>query len=179
MLQQILVAGNETSTSAIAGGVLLLIQNPDQLVLLREDPARIALAVEEILRLETPTSGMWRRVTEDTQISGIDVPAGAMLMVRYAAANRDESIFPQPQCMDVTRSNAGQHLAFGHGAHFCLGAQLARLELQVGLEQLLARTENWQLVEGEFAGKHHPNVLLRGLVELQLRFTPRHAGENV
>jgi len=179
MLQQILVAGNETSTSAIAGGVLLLIQNPDQLVLLREDPARIALAVEEILRLETPTSGMWRRVTEDTQISGIDVPAGAMLMVRYAAANRDESIFLQPQCMDVTRSNAGQHLAFGHGAHFCLGAQLARLELQVGLEQLLARTENWQLVEGEFAGKHHPNVLLRGLVELQLRFTPRHAGENV
>ena len=179
MLQQILVAGNETSTSAIAGGVLLLIQNPDQLVLLREDPARIALAVEEILRLETPTSGMWRRVTEDTQISGVDVPAGAMLMVRYAAANRDESIFLQPQCMDVTRSNAGQHLAFGHGAHFCLGAQLARLELQVGLEQLLARTENWQLVEGEFAGKHHPNVLLRGLVELQLRFTPRHAGENV
>lgn len=179
MLQQILVAGNETSTSAIAGGVLLLIQNPDQLALLREDPDRIALAVEEILRLETPTSGMWRRVTEDTQIAGVDVPAGAMLMVRYAAANRDESIFRQPQCMDVTRGNAGQHLAFGHGAHFCLGAQLARLELQVALEQLLARTENWQLVDTEFAGKHHPNVLLRGLMELRIRFSPCTEGGDV
>lgn len=176
MLQQILVAGNETSTSAIAGGVLLLIQNPDQLALLREDPDRIALAVEEILRLETPTSGMWRRVTEDTQIAGVDVPAGAMLMVRYAAGNRDESVFQRPQCMDVMRSNAGQHLAFGHGAHFCLGAQLARLELQVALEQLLARTENWQLVDTEFAGKHHPNVLLRGLMELRIRFSPRTEG---
>ena len=171
MLQQILVAGNETSPSAIAGGVLLLIQNPEQQALLREDPSRIPQAVEEILRLESPTSGMWRRVTEDTEIAGVQVPKGSMLMARYAAGNRDESVFPNPACMDVTRGNAGQHLAFGHGAHFCLGAQLARLELQVALEQLLDRTDNWQLVETELAGQHHPNVLLRGLMELRIRFT--------
>jgi len=170
MLQQILVAGNETSTSAIAGGVLLLMQNPHEQQRLRDDPGLIPAAVEEILRLETPTSGMWRRVTQDTSIAGVPVPAGAMLMVRYAAANRDESLFPDGQSMDVSRENAAQHLAFGQGVHFCLGAMLARMEIQVALAALLTRTEHWSLVEGEHAGRHHPNVLLRGLRELTMAF---------
>jgi cytochrome P450 len=170
MIQQILVAGNETSTSAIAGGVVLLIQNPDQQAMLRQHPDLIPGAVEEILRLETPTSGMWRRATADTEIGGVDIPEGAFLMVRFAAGNRDESIFAEGGAMSVARENADSHLAFGQGTHFCLGAQLARMEMQVALTGLLNRTTDWALVEGKNPLKHSPNVLLRGLTDLHISF---------
>lgn len=171
MIQQILVAGNETSTSAIAGGVVLLIQNPDQQAMLRQHPDLIPGAVEEILRLETPTTGMWRRATADTEIGGVDIPEGAFLMVRFAAGNRDESIFTDSGAMSVARENADSHLAFGQGTHFCLGAQLARMELQVALTGLLDRTTDWALVEGKNSLKHSPNVLLRGLTDLHIAFS--------
>jgi cytochrome P450 len=171
MIQQILVAGNETSTSAIAGGVVLLIQNPDQQTMLRQHPDLIPAAVEEILRLETPTSGMWRRATADTEIGGVDIPEGAFLMVRFAAGNRDESIFTDGGAMSVARENADSHLAFGQGTHFCLGAQLARMEMQVALTGLLNRTTDWALVEGKNPLKHSPNVLLRGLTDLHISFS--------
>ena len=171
MIQQILVAGNETSTSAIAGGVVLLIQNPDQQAMLRQHPDLIPGAVEEILRLETPTSGMWRRATADTEIGGVDIPEGAFLMVRFAAGNRDESIFADGGAMSVARENADSHLAFGQGTHFCLGAQLARMEMQVALTGLLNRTTDWALVEGKNPLKHSPNVLLRGLTDLHISFS--------
>jgi cytochrome P450 len=171
MIQQILVAGNETSTSAIAGGVVLLIQNPDQQAMLRQHPDLIPAAVEEILRLETPTSGMWRRATADTEIGGVDIPEGAFLMVRFAAGNRDESIFTDGGAMSVARENADSHLAFGQGTHFCLGAQLARMEMQVALTGLLNRTTDWALVEGKNPLKHSPNVLLRGLTDLHISFS--------
>ena len=171
MIQQILVAGNETSTSAIAGGVVLLIQNPDQQAMLRQHPDLIPGAVEEILRLETPTTGMWRRATADTEIGGVDIPEGAFLMVRFAAGNRDESIFTDSGAMSVARENADSHLAFGQGTHFCLGAQLARMELQVARTALLKRTTDWALVEGKNSLKHSPNVLLRGLTDLHIAFS--------
>ena len=170
MIQQILVAGNETSTSAIAGGVVLLIDNPDQQAKLREHPEFIPGAVEEILRLETPTTGMWRLATEDTEIGGVPIPEGALLMVRFAAGNRDESVFPRAGALQVDRDNADSHLAFGQGTHFCLGAQLARMELNVALTALLRRTTNWSLVAGKNSLKHHPNVLLRGLMDLNIAF---------
>jgi cytochrome P450 len=170
MVQQILVAGNETSTNAIAGGVVLLIQNPEEQAKLRANPALIPGAVEEILRLETPTAGMWRRVTEDTVVGGVDIPEGSFLMVRFAAGNRDESIFPCSGAMQVERDNADSHMAFGQGTHFCLGAQLARTELQIALTTLLRRTDNWGLVEGKNTLEHHPNVLLRGLMALHISF---------
>ena len=170
MIQQILVAGNETSTSAIAGGVVLLIDNPDQQTKLREHPEFIPGAVEEILRLETPTTGMWRLATEDTEIGGVPIPEGALLMVRFAAGNRDESVFPCAGALQVDRDNADSHLAFGQGTHFCLGAQLARMELNVALTALLRRTTNWSLVEGKNSLRHHPNVLLRGLMGLNIAF---------
>ena len=171
MIQQILVAGNETSTSAIAGGVVLLIQNPDQQAMLRQHPDLIPAAVEEILRLETPTSGMWRCATADTEIGGVNIPEGAFLMVRFAAGNRDESIFTDGGAMSVARENADSHLAFGQGTHFCLGAQLARMEMQVALTGLLNRTTDWALVEGKNPLKHSPNVLLRGLTDLHIAFS--------
>ncbi len=170
MIQQILVAGNETSTSAIAGGVVLLIQNPEQQAVLRQHPDLIPGAAEEILRLETPTTGMWRRATAETEIGGESIPEGAFLMVRFAAGNRDESIFSDGGAMNVARENADSHLAFGQGTHFCLGAQLARMELQIALTGLLSRTTDWALAEGKNSLKHSPNVLLRGLTDLHITF---------
>jgi cytochrome P450 len=170
MIQQILVAGNETSTSGIAGGVVLLIENPDEQTKLRSNPDLIPGAVEEILRLETPTSGMWRTATENTEVGGVPIPKGAFLMVRFAAGNRDESVFSCGHEMKVDRDNASNHLAFGQGTHFCLGAQLARSEMQIALGSLLARTDNWGLVEGKNTLTHNPNVLLRGLKDLFISF---------
>ncbi len=170
MIQQILVAGNETSTAGIAGGVVLLIENPDEQTKLRNNPDLIPGAVEEILRLETPTSGMWRTATQDTEVGGVPIPKGAFLMVRFAAGNRDESVFSCGHEMKVDRDNASNHLAFGQGTHFCLGAQLARSEMQIALGSLLARTDNWGLVEGKNTLTHNPNVLLRGLKDLYISF---------
>jgi len=170
MIQQILVAGNETSTASIAGGVVLLIQNSEEQAKLRSNPDLISGAVEEILRLETPTTGMWRRATQDAEIGGVAIPEGSFLMVRFAAGNRDESVFKRGGEMRVDRDNADNHLAFGQGTHFCLGAQLARTELQVALTALLSRTENWGLVEGKNPLTHNPNVLLRGLTDLHISF---------
>ena len=170
MIQQILVAGNETSTAGIAGGVVLLIENPDEQTKLRNNPDLIPGAVEEILRLETPTSGMWRTATEDTEVGGVPIPKGAFLMVRFAAGNRDESVFSCGHEMKVDRDNASNHLAFGQGTHFCLGAQLARSEMQIALGSLLARMDNWGLVEGKNTLTHNPNVLLRGLKDLYISF---------
>ena len=170
MIQQILVAGNETSTSAIAGGVLLLIENSDQQALLRRQPELIPSAVEEILRLETPTSGMWRLVTTDSEVGGVSIPKGSIVMVRFAAANRDECVFHEGGQMKIDRENADGHLAFGQGPHFCLGAQLARTEIQIALTALIERTDNWSLVDGKNSLQHHPNVLLRGLKELYISF---------
>ncbi len=170
MIQQILVAGNETSTAGIAGGVVLLIENTDEQTKLRNNPDLIPSAVEEILRLETPTTGMWRTATEDTEVGGVPIPKGAFLMVRFAAGNRDESVFSCGHEMKVDRDNASNHLAFGQGTHFCLGAQLARSEMQIALGSLLARTDNWGLVEGKNTLTHNPNVLLRGLKDLYISF---------
>lgn len=170
MLQQILVAGNETSTNAIAGGVLLLIQNPDQQALLRRQADLIPSAVEEILRLETPTSGMWRLATADSEIGGVSIPKGSVVMVRFAAANRDECVFNEGGQMKIDRENADGHLAFGQGTHFCLGAQLARTEIQIALTALLERTNQWALVDGKNSLQHNPNVLLRGLKDLYISF---------
>jgi cytochrome P450 len=173
IIQQLLVAGNETSRATIAGGVLDLINNPEQMAALQADPELIPNAVEEILRLQTPSCGLWRVVKEDTELAGVAIPKGAMLMVRFASANRDESVFPDGERMDVCRHNAGDNLAFGRGVHFCLGAQLSRKELTVAFHYLLERTTNWQLTPGKNSLRHWPNLILRGLEELHITFDKR------
>jgi cytochrome P450 len=174
ILQQLLVAGNETTAATLAEGVLLLIQNPDQMALVRDDPSLIPTMVEETLRLTTPTANMWRRVKRDTELDGVEIPADSMLMVRYASANRDETRFRDPDRFDVRRENADEHIAFGHGIHFCLGAALARKELAVGFRHLLDRLDDLALAPG-FEPRHKPSVLLRGLGALDITFTPRAA----
>ncbi len=173
MIEQLLVAGNETTTSATTGGLLSLIQLSDQLQILLDDPAMIDNAVEEILRLESPSAGLWRVVTRDTEIQGVQIPAGSLLMLRYAAANRDEQVFDNPEEMDVCRRNADEHIAFGFGTHFCPGAFLGRKEMQVAYQRILQRMTNIRLAEGKNDLSHWPNMVLRGLKELHITFDKR------
>lgn len=173
MIEQLLVAGNETTTSALSGGVLSLIHLSDQLQKMLDDPAIIKNAVEEILRLESPSAGLWRVVTRDTEIRGVAIPKDALVMLRYAAGNRDERVFDAPEEMDVCRHNANDHLAFGQGTHFCPGAMLARKEMQVAFTKLLQRLTNIRLVEGKNDLTHWPNVVLRGLKSLTISFDAR------
>jgi len=172
VLQQLMVAGNETTTSTLAGGLLMLIRNPAALAQVRADASLIPNMVEEMLRLETPTSGMWRVVKKDAMIAGVEAKAGTMLMVRFAAANRDPAKFENPDAFQPDRKNARTHLAFGRGIHMCVGNMLSRKELAVAFQELLARLDGFAVVPGaELVWK--PNMLLRGLSNLPLTFTTR------
>jgi cytochrome P450 len=133
------IAGNETTRNTLSHGILALSDHPDQRALLANDPTAIPLAVEEMLRWSTPVMHFRRTVTRDVEIGGRLVPAGDWVLIHYLSANRDEDVFERADEFDVTRADAG-HAAFGGGGvHFCLGAQLARLELRVLLEELYPR----------------------------------------
>lgn len=173
ILQQLLVAGNETTTHCIAEGILLLIRHPDQLALLQADPALIENFTEEVLRLASPTANMWRVAKTEATVGGVAVPAGGMVQIRFASANRDESVFPDPDRLDVTRDNARANLAFGHGVHMCIGATLARKELNVAFRVLVERLEGFALDCPESELFYPPNVLLRGLARLPVTFSAR------
>jgi cytochrome P450 len=173
ILQQLLVAGNETTASALVEGVWLLIRHPEQLARVRTEPALLPNLVEEVLRLATPTANMWRVCTRETELAGARIPAGALCMVRFAAANRDPAQFPDPDRFDVARPNASEHLAFGLGIHHCLGAALARKELRVAFRTLLDRLDGFALDASAPAPRHRPNVLLWGFDSLPITFRRR------
>ena len=173
ILQQLMVAGNQTTTHAIGEGLLLLAQHPDQRELIQRDPELVDNLVEEVLRLSSPTANMWRVATKDTELQGVDVPDGSMLQVRYSSANRDEAEFENSQAFDVTRENLNRQIAFGHGVHMCIGAALARKEMQIGFRVVLERLTDFELMIDESELVYPPNVLLRGLAELPVRFAKR------
>jgi cytochrome P450 len=173
IIQQLLVAGNETTTHCIAEGALLLAENPEQLSKLQADPGLIENFTEEVLRLASPTANMWRVVTEDTQIGDVDVPAGTMVQIRFSSANRDERAFADPEQLNVDRDNARSNIAFGHGVHMCIGASLARKELNVAFSVMLERLDDFALDCPREDLHYAPNVLLRGLSALPLRFSRR------
>ncbi len=175
ILQQLMVAGNETTTSAITGGMVSLIQNPEQMKALQDDPGKIANAVEEILRMESPSAGMWRVVKKDSEFHGVKIPKDSLVMLRYHAANRDRQLFDDPNDIHIDRDNADDHIAFGQGIHFCPGAMLARKEMNVAFEALLSRLDNIRLVEEKSDLSYWPNIVLRGLKELHIRFDKRSA----
>ncbi len=172
MFNQFLVAGNETTTKLIASSVRILMERPELMERLRNDPSLIAGYVEEALRLEAPVQGLFRTAVEDTEISGVKIPAGSHLMVVYASGNYDESQFPDPEAADPCRSNAMKHLAFGHGEHYCLGAALARAEGRIAIETLLERLDNLALAPTANL-EYEPSYVLHGLKELPVTFTPR------
>jgi cytochrome P450 len=122
-----------------------------------------------VLRFDAPVMGMMRTVTEATQLGGVELPAGARLMLLFASANRDESVFEQAGRFDIHRPNANRHLGFGHGTHYCVGAPLARLEARIVLELLIERLPEPRMVEGE-AITYQPNLLHRSPRQLMVEW---------
>lgn len=162
----LLVAGNETTTKLITNGVLQLASHPEQRALLVESPELIPGAVEELFRFDGTVQSTFRMVTQETEVEGVALSPGTMVLVMVAAANRDPSHFENPDDFDVTRSNAREHIGLGFGVHYCLGAALGRLETRVALEALLAAAPDYRVVND---GLHYgPNFFLRGLEQLAI-----------
>ncbi|MEN3973960.1 cytochrome P450 [Emcibacter sp. SYSU 3D8] len=168
IIQQILVAGNETTTATLAAGMVHLVQRPDVLEKIRADRTLVDRFIEEILRLESPSAGMWRIALEDTEVHGVMIPAGAKVMIRWDSANRDEQVFACPNDVDLQRENSLDHLAFGYGIHMCLGHVLARQELNIAFNIILDELKSWKLAKGHEELVYLPNALLHGLGELHL-----------
>jgi cytochrome P450 len=166
MLGILLIAGYETTVNLIATGTLLLLSHPDQLARLHEEPALIESAVEELLRLATPVDVATERYArEDVEIAGVTIPRGALVLVAIVSANADQTRFPEPERLDVSRAE-NRHLAFGLGPHYCLGAPLARMEARMALAALIRRFPHLRLAAPAKQLQWRPGVSLRGLVSL-------------
>ncbi len=172
VVQQLMVAGNETTTHALAGGIVHLARNPEQQAKARANPKLVTNMVEEVLRLDTPTAAMWRVVLRDCTLGEHEFKAGSMVMLRYAAANRDPARFENPDAFDVERANARLHIAFGRGIHMCVGNMLSRRELALTFEAVLARMDDIRIAEGAELTVS-PNMLLRGYNAVPITFRKR------
>ena len=173
IVDHLFIGGNETTAFALASGLWLLLERPDVLARLREDPSLIPAFVEESLRLESPTQGLWRMVAEDVELDGVAIPKGSVLHLRYGAANRDGAMFSDPARLDLDRRNSGRHLAFSAGEHRCPGADLSRVEQHVAFEVLLSRFDDLRLTPGANDFTHLPGFVLRALRELHVSFRRR------
>jgi cytochrome P450 len=161
----LLVAGNETTRNLISHGALALATNPDQLTLLHADRARIPGAVEEMLRWGTPVGSFMRTATRDVELRGTRIREGDRVLLLYASANRDEAVFGADAEEFRILRDAGDHVAFGFGEHFCLGAALARMEARIVFEELLARFTTIALA-GDV--ERLRSIIIRGIVRLPL-----------
>ncbi len=167
-LMLMFMAGHETTTNLLGNGMLTLLRHPDQLARLRAHPELMPSAVEEMLRFESPANVVARITRAPLRISGVDIPAGELLYCLTGAANRDPTVFTNPQQFDIGRT-PNPHLSFGGGVHYCIGAPLARLEAAVAFEALLARFSHLQLDQPQVQWRTLIN--LRGLTALPL-FAP-------
>ncbi len=164
----LLAAGFETTVNLIGNGSALLTARPEQLTLLREDPARWPNAVDEVLRYDSPVQRTGRIAVRDTELAGERVRAGRVVVVMLGGANRDPAVFEDPGRFDVTRPNAGEHIAFSSGIHYCLGAALARMEGEVGLRALFDRFPDLTL---DGPPHRRPTRVLRGYDAMPARLT--------
>ena len=172
MMADTFVGGSEKTTNALSAGVKLLAEQPETWEQLKSDPDKyLRTFIEEVLRLESPVQCLLRMATEEVEISGVKLPAGAVIAVRYASANRDERRFDEPEQLDLDRVKPATHLAFGSGAHHCLGAPLARRELWWGFKVLTEEVETLNFAEDKNTFDVHPHFLLRSLKELHIEFT--------
>ena len=167
----ILIGGDETTRHVISGGTAELLAHPDQAQRLAADPDLMTGAVEEMLRWVSPIKNMARTTTGEVELEGTTIPAGKELLLLYPSANRDAAVFENPDTFDITRS-PNPHLAFGFGAHFCLGNQLARLELKVMTERLLARLPDLHLTTDQATLPRRAANFISGIEEMPVAFTP-------
>ena len=172
MISQILVAGNETTSASITEGIWLLIENPEEYERIKRDPSpeMISNFVEEVLRISSPSSNMFRRAVKEVEWHGVTIPKDAILFARFASANQDERRFPDPLRFDLTRTNLKEQVAFGKGVHHCLGAALSRREMNIGFRVIFERLENFRLAPGAEPPSFAANALLHGLSGLDVSF---------
>ena len=146
-----------------------MIENPSEMKRVREDLSLLPNMIEEVTRLTTPTQNMWRVATGDCTLGDFEIKKGDFVFIRFGAANRDPAKFTDPDRFDPTRENASEHVAYGHGIHFCIGAMLARKEMLVAFRTLLTRLDDLRVAENQTIA-HKPNMLLRGLGDFELEF---------
>jgi len=166
----ILIGGDETTRHVLSGGIYELLTHPDQFALLAGEPERRQLAIEEMLRWVSPIKNMARTATRDVELHGETIREGQKLLLLYPSANRDERNFDEPEHFDVTRT-PNDHMAFGFGAHFCLGNRLARLELATMLDRLFERLPDLTLATDAEPPKRNANFV-SGIESLPVTFTP-------
>lgn len=172
LLRAMLAGGNETSINLIGNTISALLQHPDQLALLRENPGRWPDAIEEVLRWDGPIqNSIWRFAATDLTIGGVAIAKGDAVIVGLAAANRDGAAFAEPDEFNISRTERS-HLAFGRGIHHCIGAPLARLEATIALPALFARLADLRLAQPPQELRYRRSTMSRGLIGLPVEFTP-------
>jgi len=164
------IGGNETATSGLGNMLYLCFSQPGLEQRLRDNPKLVGKFVEESLRLETPVVMMLRSPTEDTEIGGVALPKGSLILINYAAANRDERKFSCPEHLDLERKGMRDHLAFGAGVHYCLGSLLARAEMEIAMNRILARMHDIR-IDSKLPLEHQHKVAVRTLNSLPVTFT--------
>jgi cytochrome P450 len=173
LAEHLIVGGHETATSALGAGLAILAQHPDVAAELHANPALVENFVEEVLRLESPSQGFFRIAVRDFELRGVTIPKGAMVHLRFAAANRDPDQFPDPDRLDLHRANARTHLAFSQGVHHCIGSPYARLELNTAFRSLVDAFDIIRLTPGHEKLEHIPGLSLRTLKALHLSYRRR------
>jgi len=171
LMHQLITGGFETTTAALSTGMWHLLRFPEALQELRDDPSLIPNFIEESLRFDSPVAGLWRTAACPVTLGDVDVEAGHPVMARYAAANRDADQFEDPGTFDLHRENANTHVAFGVGAHFCIGAALARQELLSAFQAVIARMDDLALAEPLDEQPHEFSFFLRPMKRLPLSFS--------
>ena len=172
LVRELIVAGNETTIRALADIILNLDTMPGVWDRLRDDEQFRRGVVEEGIRLAAPVMGLWRKATCDTEIGGVMIPADSTLFLAFSSANRDDSVFEEPDAFDPLRQNVREHLAFGHGIHVCVGAGLARIEAMSALRALADNVSGLEVVDRD-ALRYGPSYGLRGLMGLPVRVRRR------
>ena len=167
IVEQLLVAGNETTTNGIAAGIHMLALDEALLQKLKSEPNLVKEFVEEVLRTEAPVQCLFRRAVADEQVGGLKIPAGSVVMIHYGAANRDEARFDHADEFNLDRPKKGVHLAFGSGIHHCIGSELARVEMVAAFRTFTQRFSSIELIDEDV--EYHPTFALRGLQALHVR----------
>jgi len=173
VLHQLLIAGNETSTTTLASGMKVLIEQPELAEQIYANPELAKPFAEEVLRTLSPVQTLFRKVAEDVDIRGVTIPAGAIVEVRFGAANRDPAQYAEPAKLDLARANAASHLAFGAGPHLCIGNQLARGELRLAFQALTRRMKNFRAARGAESYRWMTSYIAHGPDRLFMTFEKR------
>jgi cytochrome P450 len=169
IVSTLLVAGHKTTTDLIGNALIVLTHSPEYLQALSNNPELAPTIIEEVLRIESPSPGLPRVTTQDCTLNGVAIPKGAKLFLAYTSANRDETVFPNPEQFDLNRRNLNKHLAFGRGVHYCIGAPLGRLEGRIALEVLSQRLPNLRMVPGQTL-EFSRNITFRGPEKLMMEW---------